>query len=276
MSNTLGFGLDVNRGGAGYKYQSETVTLLRALTGTYSTPRKIQIDKLIKSLKTAGVWAKLDVLQIYAAPNAADAVVNWKTPGTFNATLVNSPTLEVDRGITGDGVSSCINTGYVPSTANGNLTLNSAMFGIYFRVNNDSATLKQSGAGLSADSNIRLMISKPHTGLADYRVYVNSIIESASSTERLNGMFVATRTANNVQKLIVNNTVKINGTAASSALPDNSVHILARKISASPNSFGNDQVSIGVLGAGLSDVEVVALTNTIETYLDSIGAGVIT
>lgn len=258
----------------GYKYQPESLTLFSALSGTYSTARKKAIDQMIKSLKTAGVWAKLDVLQMYAAPTAADAVINWKSPGTFNATLVNSPTLEVDRGITGDGASSYINMKFVPSTANGNLTLNSASFGVYFRANNDSATLKQSGASYTGDNNIRLMISKPHTGLPDYRIYVNSVVDSVNATERISGMFLTTRTANNIQKLFVNKTLKVNSSTVSANLIDREMLILARNLG-SVSAYGNDQVSLGILGAGLSDGEVTTLTNTVETYLDYIGAGVI-
>ena len=125
--------LGVNYVRSGYCYQAETKTLLAALSGTYSTPRKKAIDQMIKSLKSAGVWAKLDVLQIYAAPTAADAVVNWKNPGTFNATLINSPTLEVDRGITGDGASSYINSGFNAVTANANYQQNNASAGGYVR-----------------------------------------------------------------------------------------------------------------------------------------------
>src|SRR5574343_643318 len=115
----------------GYRYQAESLTLFSALTGTYSTARKIEIDKMIKSLKSAGVWAKLDVLQMYAAPTAADAVVNWKSPGTFNATLVNSPTFTADKGVV-SGTAKAINTGYNPASGTYNYTLNNASVGFSF------------------------------------------------------------------------------------------------------------------------------------------------
>ena len=54
--------------------------------------RKALIDALITSLKSAGVWAKLDVLWIPAAHDSQAGRLNWKSPGTFTLAEVSSPT----------------------------------------------------------------------------------------------------------------------------------------------------------------------------------------
>lgn len=270
MSNTLGFGLDVNRGGAGYKYQSETVTLLRALTGTYSTPRKIQIDKLIKSLKTAGIWSKLDVLQMYAAPTAADAVVNWKSPGTFNATLVNSPTLEVDRGITGDGVSSYVNTGFTPSTAGGNFTLNSATFGNYIRNN---ITNKSHGTRIGSTKYVTINFRNGANELFG-RINDTSDIPIILSVTTSVGFTVFSRTGASAKAIYKNGSSIGTGTAASSELLDSAIFVGAFNNNGTI-SYSTLQTAVNVIGGGLSVDENSSLFTALETYLDYIGAGVI-
>lgn len=269
MSNTLGFGLDVNRGGAGYKYQSETVTLLRALTGTYSTPRKIQIDKLIKSLKTAGVWAKLDVLQMYAAPTAADAVINWKNPGTFNATLVNSPTLEADRGITGDGASSYINTAFNPS-AGTNYTLNSSLFAIYSRT--DSQSTARNGVIFGSNSTNSIIRNTSDVFLQ----YVNT---NAASTGKTNanslGLHGSQRNSNTETEFFKNGASLGTESQNSSALPNGNFFVGARNVDGSAANFGTRQFSLFLAGTKLTAGEHSSLFTAVETYLDYIGAGVI-
>lgn len=265
MSNTLGFGLDINRGGAGYKFQSETVTLLRALTGAYSTPRKIEIDKMIKSLKAAGVWGKLDVFQMYAALNAADAVINWKNPGIFNATLVNSPTLEVDRGITGNGSSSYINSGFNVS-AGTQFTQNSNSFANYSRTQSASA-----GVGVGCTSNWMQLSD----GTSLFARISRTTSTSVANTESL-GLFIATRISSTAVRVYKNTTeLLVNDSYASAALPDFNMFVGCYNASGSAASFTTRQNALFFAGAGLTAGETISLFTALETYLDYIGAGVI-
>lgn len=85
-------------------------------------------NTFVRSLVDAGAWATLDVVQIYGTH--ALELINWKNPGTFNPSLANAPVFERFRGITTDGVSSYIDTGFNPSTAGGNFTQNNNCFGV--------------------------------------------------------------------------------------------------------------------------------------------------
>lgn len=60
---------------------AETDTLLAAFTGTYTTSRKIQIDRFITSLKGSGAWAQLDWFVCgRLTVNEHDSFVNWINP----------------------------------------------------------------------------------------------------------------------------------------------------------------------------------------------------
>ena len=88
---------------------SSTTALVARMTVDPGCPRKLVINNLIVSLKTAGVWAKLDVLYIFAAADQQSALLNWKS-SNYTATY-SFPGFTVDRGFTGNATNRIITTG---------------------------------------------------------------------------------------------------------------------------------------------------------------------
>jgi hypothetical protein len=104
-------------------YEAEAVTLFAAMSSQPDNTRKAHINTFIAALKTAGIWAKGDVL--YCAGHDEQAsLLNWIDPGTFDGTASGSPTFTADEGWAGAS-GKHVSTGYTPSTAGGNLTQNS-------------------------------------------------------------------------------------------------------------------------------------------------------
>lgn len=112
-------------------YTLETRKVLRAMATIPVTARRQNYDALIRSLKTAGVWAKLDALYLLWAHEQAAALINVKNPGTFTATLSGTPSFTTDQGFTGDGTDDVFNSNFNPTTAGGNFVLNSAHVGVW-------------------------------------------------------------------------------------------------------------------------------------------------
>ncbi len=264
--------LRLNYASGGYIYQAETVTLLRALTGTYSTARKIQIDKLIKSLKASGIWAKLDVFQMYAAPTAADAVVNWKSPGTFNATLVNSPTLEADRGITGDGASSYIRSGFIPSTNGVNYQKDSSGLHIVIKTEVDGV---KADAHVYDGTNYINFISRYASTQSIFMLNQTSSTSATIAGTSI-GFFQLLRTGATAIARRRNKVETATATTASSNLPTKEVYIGAQNNNGTPAAYSNRQYALFALSSGLTTGETDTFADTVEIYLDFIGAGVIT
>jgi hypothetical protein len=83
-------------------YETETTTLLAAMTVEPSTVRKDQINDMIVELKDNGLWAKLDLLYVTAAHDSQAGRLNWKTPASNTLTTAGgTPSFTVDRGFTG-------------------------------------------------------------------------------------------------------------------------------------------------------------------------------
>lgn len=270
MKYGYGYGYGVNLQ-QGKRYEPETKTLFTVLTGSYPELRKRAINQLIKSLKTSGLWSKIDVLQVYAALNVTDAVINWKNPGVNNAILVNSPVLEADRGITGDGASSYIRSGFIPSANGVNFTLNSAGFHIGIRNNLD---MSGTDLGVTDGTNLVRFLSRYSSSSSLYNVNQTSNTTAGSITTSA-GFFSVCRTA--VDSLYRRRNKASTGTetTASSSLPNKEVYIGAYNNNGSPNNYTNRQYSFAALSSGFSAIESDLFADVLEIYLDFIGAGLI-
>lgn len=85
-------------------------------------------NKLLKSIKADGVWAKLDVFYVFAVDNNASAfaTLNWKNPNANQASIASSPTFVNNGGFQGNGTSSFIDTNFNPATQGVQYTQNDA------------------------------------------------------------------------------------------------------------------------------------------------------
>jgi hypothetical protein len=115
----------------GLAYETEyTAVLNRATALGYSLPSesvRTKQNTLLASLKSTGVWAKLDVFYVFAQDGGADfGTLNWKNPNANQSTLVNAPTFVSNGGLMGNGTSSYIDTNFNPSTQGVQYTQNNA------------------------------------------------------------------------------------------------------------------------------------------------------
>ena len=95
-----------------------------------SAPQQKLQNQLVKDLKTAGVWSKLDSFANFATDGDSDfALIDWKRLITMTA--ANAPAFTDNQGFKGDGSSAYINTNFTPSTDGVNYALNSCSFGYY-------------------------------------------------------------------------------------------------------------------------------------------------
>lgn len=98
---------------------SEASMLIGRFSADPGVARRGLVDTLIGALKAAGLWAKIDVLQVYAAHDSQAAGLNWKS-ASFTATPQASPTFTADRGYAGDGSAAYVDTGFANNAAGAN------------------------------------------------------------------------------------------------------------------------------------------------------------
>lgn len=253
----------------GPAFDADALTLFAAMSVQPDITRKALINGLILSLKSGGVWTKLDVFYGLAAHAAQAARLNWKNPAQ-SATAVNSPTFTTDRGYAGDGSSSYLDTGYIPSAGSG--TTNSASLGVWANAGDDTAAdVRLAGC---ADASQATHIAPRFTGDV-MRGRVNSGTTSsstASSTTRLGSSTVSRTSATGIS--FYRNGVVVGAEVAVAPVgrPTTAMYICGFNSNGAFGTAGNNRIALAWAGQGLSAGEISAAYAACNTFLSSIGA----
>ena len=216
-------------------------------------------------------WDSLDVFYFYAVHTntAGEALLNWKLPGTYNATAYNTPTFTAYEGFTGNGTTQYIDCNWNPAANGVNYVQNSASMIIYVRTN--VAAAGWHGTIGNADNKNCGIRNQAGTGawiVTNDNTYVNVALANSS------GMFINTRTAAAVNKLYRNSTAIINATSASTGVPTHNPYCLACNDDNVAGGFRADQVACYGFGAGMSQATVTKVSDAINKCLTSMGKNV--
>ena len=259
-------------------YCPEAEALFARMTTPPTDARKTVINTFITSLKTAGVWTKLDVLYVFAAADQQAALLNWKENNN-NATAENSPSFIADSGFKSDGSSSWVNTHYNPYTDSVNFSIVSAHISVYVVTN--------VGAGDKFD-----------IGGEEYSsAYSNSFINSNDGAPRIVGAicidgyydgyasvssalgFSSIDRANGMQKYYKNGTYITSSSTAVKPIPNVDFGVCALNINflgtISQGNYSTRRISQAAIGGALSATEETAFSAAVETYMDAVGCGIL-
>ncbi len=267
-------------GGGGFSPSCSQSSNYIAAT-SLDTTHKTAIDTLICGRVTSGVFAKLDVWNMLATTNAADARKNMVTPGTHDTTLISTPTFTVDRGYTGVDASTTIalDTNFNPSTAGGQYALNAAHISIWSNTNNFLAPSNEVDLGLNDNgtpivSDISAGLNAAAAGNNVVGVNANAFGSTNTQTDTL-GHYLVTRpngTADVGYKNAVSMGIMGKGSAAS--LVNANFYVLALDVLGTGVSSGSArQIMTFSIGGNLSGADVTDLCHATNVYLTAI-AGV--
>lgn len=251
----------------GVGYDAAASALFARFTTPPTTARKAQINTLIVSLKAAGVWAKLDALYLMAAADAQAARRNW-IADAFNLTAVSSPTFTADRGYAGDGSAARLGTGFIPSTAGGVMTVNSAHLSIWDRTSRAAAGQVQAGA-LNASTGTQ--IASRYTG----NVTIAGVNDAASAnlaSSNSDGHFLVNRSGASSREIYRNGASVGSYTQVSVSLPPIEMYLLCRNLTGVAQLLTTDQLAAASVGASLTAGEALSFYNAVNTYLQAVGA----
>lgn len=226
--------------------------------------RKVVINNFILALKAATIWDFLDVMYVPAAHAPSASLLNWKTPGTFTGVPVNSPSWQADRGYTGNGTNSRVNTTWVPSTNAVNYTLNNAAIWSWSPVN-----LQSDGydIGISSDANANRVEINSWTSINRLSVRLNSTLGSFQATTSSQGLSGAQRVNSTTITTWRNGVQGSSGGVVTTALPTLELWLCG----VNATSFGIRQIAFGAAGAALTGKEL-AFYSAILAYMQAVGA----
>lgn len=246
--------------GATVSYEPEALALFARMDVQPDRARKGLINKLIKSLKSAEVWAKIDGLYILAAHDSQAARLNWKSVN-FTLTAVNNPVFTVDRGYQGNGSSQYLSTGYNFSGSGGVFTQNSGTLGVWTRTTD-------AVGGYSMGNGQNALAPWSSSGSTTRGAINAGSFNNFGAVPDAPGLYTLSRTASNLTTNYKDGVASGTATTASSALQNNICNILAYGNS----SYTNRQLAASFLGAGLSAVENLSVYIALATYMTAVGA----
>lgn len=240
-------------------YSSEASQFFARITNPGSL-RKGYYATLIDALVSAGVWAKLDTLYMFAADSSATALTNLKS-SSYGATTNNSPTFTIDAGYTGSlGSDEYINSTFNPSTASGNFAQNSASI---FAWHTRTATSNGSIFGYANRDNGTYCDPRFSDGNSYSRINAGASFIIASSDG--SGLLTLSRTASTNFDVYQNASSLGNRVTTSTALANSTLVFL----------YGIDTghegpILAGGFGSSLSAANVTALYNAVHAYLQNV------
>ncbi len=248
----------------GVGYCSEANALFARFTTPPTAQRKTQINTLIVALKTAGVWAKLDVLDVLAAADAQAARQNW-IADRYNAAAVSSPTFTADRGYTTDGAASHLDLNFNPTTASSPLFVqNDAYVGLWSRT---SGPMASSGFFFDGTDGVTLN-TRTAGNLMTWRINQRFADVTAAVVTDGSGWFSATRSSSTATRASRNGSQLATSPSESAALNNNTLY-LGRSTA---SSYVAVSVSAVAIGKFLTTAEDAALSAALLVYLQGVGA----
>lgn len=245
---------------------SEAAAFL-ARTSGLNTTHTNAYTALINGLVADGIWAKLDVLHIYATQDSATAQLNLVS-NSYPATANGSPTFTVDRGFTG-AAGKYINTGFNPATAGSpKFVLNSAHLSVWNLTNATSNNPDLGGQDGSShyshlytryiDNNAYFRLNGPNSGDAPI----------GNSDSR--GHYIGNRPNSTAAQGYKNGASIISSAVTSTAVPNVNLYALGINANGSLLGTGYQNAMISI-GSSLSSTDATNFYNQLRTYMTAMG-----
>lgn len=245
----------------GDPYTAAALALFAAMSTSPTIARKGQIDAVIVALQTAGIWALLDVLYVLAAADAQAALLNWKNPATFTASATS--TFAVDRGYTGDGAATFVDTTFNPSTAGGNYTQNSATFAVWTRTEAQFATTI-AGSGTTG-TGVASINPRTSSDLASIRINATTADTAANSVAA--GLTAVSRSSSSATAIYKSGAL-LGSPSRTSVAMANSTLTLGKF----NGTFSTAQIAAALAAANLDATQHGVLNTALTGYMQGVGA----
>jgi hypothetical protein len=247
------------------------------LTVPLSEERRVIINQFIIMLKDS---LQLDSLEsafdrIWLLANETEEAVYKSLAHTFtaaDAAGINSPVFTVDRGVQGDGISSCINTNYNLAVDRVNYQTGSASFGVYSMT--DQVDFG-SDFGMLNNATTHAHVMQINR-FDEYMIRLNNgsqgaVIDSISTSF---GFYSASRISNELTSY-QNGEVFASGTSSSQGTFSDADFYIGARWSLDANQVErvtSRQYSFAYIGRGFNADEMRMIYNCVAWYLNEIDA----
>lgn len=239
---------------------AQTVAWIHAVYnngGTVSSDRGLIVDTMITGLIADGVWSKLDRLWILAADNSPSALTDMVA--TALATAVNSPTFTANRGYTGNGTTSYVDSNFNPATAGGLFAQNSAC--IFGWSNTSGITAKPS---FGQPTSVQCYNEFTDTNM--YYKINQAGQDSFANVSAPTGLYLLNRDSSTTTQADINGTQAFNSLTGSTALDSATFTVCA-----GDGNFDTRQMCCLGFGGSFNTTDRSNIYSRLRTYMTAVG-----
>lgn len=239
--------------------------------GTVGGTQQTNVDTLIKALKSAGAFTVLDRWWLLGSENTQQqqidiiALQSWTSHGAGS--------FSVNSGYTGDGSTGYLDSNFIPLSAGGNWTLNSATIGAYVLTNRTTTAAKASIGSTNASANSGFTYIVPLQTTFQYDLNGNTFPTVANGSAR--GHWMVTRTTSSLVTAYKNgSSFGSSGADSATVLPNQTVLISATNNIGLIDNFSDDECLAAYFGGGMDATMAAAVDSAVNTYATALGKNV--
>lgn len=237
------------------------------------TTQQSAINQLVLDLKTANIWTKMKALYPFVGGTASSHRFNLKAPTTNASDFYLIPyggITHSSNGVQFDGATGYFDTQLIPLSI---LTQTSSHLCYYSRTDSTNANDMGGQDDISPNGQFYIGADKTNASYSIKNIDSMRVVVANTNTQ---GMFLATRTASNSLKGYKNGVLKGSNTNTTGAggmnIPATIGGFNYRNSGGAISKFyGNKQFAFASIGDGLTDSEVTAFYNAVQTFNTTLG-----
>lgn len=259
----------ISSSGGALSFDTDAQAFITAASITDNT-QKIAINTLVTDLKTANIWTKMKAVYPFVGGTASSHKFNLKDPRDLDAAyrlLFNGGWTHTITGAKPNGTTAWATTKFNPVTQLTTQSSNHLAF--YSRTDIDESTVDMGS------------YTDPALGY-DIESRISNVLYSFNGIQAVNinfsntvskGLFVNSRTGNNIHKVFINGIVRGTNTNNFLSLPNTDIALATRyNVSTGlPQTYSSKEQAFASMGDGLSDTEAANFYTAVQTYQTTLG-----
>lgn len=260
--------------GAAIYWDADVLAYLQG-SGPITTGQADRLTKLVVGVKQDfGISKLADFFDCFWVIGNETAIAGRRNlaKNDHHCTEAGTITFTAFQGYAGNGTTGYLATDYIPSTDAIAASLNSVHVSIYDRTNRTDNASVHGISARNASPAQELGVAPRFTSANVVRIN-DSASGVANSTAQ--GFYLGNRSASNAVQKYRNGAALTPTSTASVGLPTVQMYIGARNIDDVAGAFTTDQIAFASVGKSMTATQVAQFTTRVETYMDSISAGVI-
>ena len=233
------------------------------ISGTTATAT----NQLVVDLKSANIWTKMKAIYPMVGGTSTTCKFNLKDSRDLDAayrlTFFGGGTFSAN-GYLPNGVNAFANTNFAPSVNSSGIN---NFHSSYYSRTDVNLTQVDAGCGSSDAQGTLLEIRTANTTY----IRINAATTSTYADTASLGFYLQSRLLGNQQKGYKNSTLKITGAVNSNTTPTQNYYIGAYNSNGTAVYPSTKQCAFASIGDGLTDAEVTAFYNAVQTFNTTLG-----